>query len=75
MVASSARPGVVQAIEIGMRIHQLSAIATMPLAMPSTTSAEAICATARADRGEALDHHRDRARIADQRDEQSLPEA
>ena len=67
-------PGVVQAIEIGMRSHQLSAIATMPFAMPSTTSAEAICGTDRADRREPLDHDRDRARIADERDEQPLPE-
>jgi hypothetical protein len=45
MVASSARPGVVHAIEIGMRIVQLRTVATMPLAMPSTTSAEAIWET------------------------------
>ena len=45
MVASSARPGVVQAIEIGMRVHQLAAIATIPLAMPSTTRPEAIWLT------------------------------
>ena len=45
MVASSAMPGVLQAIEIGMRSHQLSAIATTPLSMPIITSAEAICDT------------------------------
>jgi len=45
MVASSARPGVVQAIEIGMRSHQLRTIAAIPFAMPSASSAEAICAT------------------------------
>ena len=45
VVANKARPGVVHAIGIGMRVTQLDTIVTSPMRTPNATSAEAICPT------------------------------